>query len=137
VNVQFYSFASVQTEADAAVVKANPEAHLNEPGPFQDIPRWIWPLFFCGWSAIFLLFVLFFATDGGAAFAITVAVLFLFMAFGLPLAMAAQGHCEGHKCDAIIQTRSGPMSQRAAAVQIALIPIAAAFGLMAFIILAK
>ena len=111
--------------------------HGQDPGPFQDIPKWIWVAFFSGWCAIFLLFVLFFATDGGAAFAITIAVGFLFMALGLPLAMASQGHCEGYKCADVIQTRSGPMSQRAAAVQIALIPIAAAFGLMAFIILAK
>ena len=113
------------------------QAQANDPGPFQDIPRWIWTIFLCGWSAIFLLFVLFFATDGGAAFAVTIAVMFLCMAFGLPLAMAAQGHCDGYECKQVIQTRSGPLSQRAAAVQIALIPVAAAFGLTAFIILAK
>ena len=109
----------------------------HDPGPFQDIPRWIWTLFLSGWSAIFLLFVLFFATDGGAAFAIAIDLMFLSMAFGLPLVMAAQGHCDGYECQEIIQTRSGPLSQRAAAVQIALIPIAAAFGLAACIILAQ
>ena len=109
----------------------------ERPGPFQDIPKWIWTIFFIGWSTIFLLFVLFFATDGGAAFAITIAVMFLGMAFGLPMAMAAQGRCEGYECKEVIQTRSGPLSQRAAAVQIALIPVAAAMGLMAFIVLAK
>jgi hypothetical protein len=112
-------------------------ARRQDPGPFQDIPKWIWVAFFSGWSAIFLLFVLFFATDGGATFAITIAVMFLFMALGLPLALSSQGHCDGYQCKDIIHTRSGPMSQRAAAVQIALIPIAAAFGLMAFILLAK
>jgi len=109
----------------------------RDPGPFQDIPKWIWAIFLCGWSAIFLLFVLFFATDGGAAFAIAIDLMFLCMAFGLPLAMAAQGRCDGYECKEVIQTRSGPLSQRAAAVQIALIPIAAAFGLTAFILLAK
>ena len=94
-------------------------------------------MFLCGWGAIFLLFVLFFATDGGAAFAITIAVMFLFMALGLPIAMAAQGRCDGYKCPPLIQTRSGPLSQRAAAVQIALIPIAEAIGLGVFILLAK
>ena len=89
--------------------------HGQPPGPFQDIPKWIWVAFFSGWCAIFLLF----------------------MALGLPLALSSQGHCDGYKCPDLIQTRSGPMSQRAAAVQIALIPIAAAFGLMAFIVLAK
>ncbi|MCL6678647.1 hypothetical protein LZ519_04850 [Sphingomonas sp. RG327] len=113
------------------------EPHPQEPGPFQDIPKWIWRLFFFGWGSIFLLFVLFFATDGGAAFAITVAVMFLFMAFGLPIAMAAQGHCDSYECKRVIQTRSGPLSQRAAATQIALIPIAAAMGLTIFILLAK
>lgn len=116
---------------------ATPQGVPKDPGPFQDIPKWIWLAFFGGWSAIFLLFALFFATDGGAAFAITVDLIFLFMAFGLPLAMAAQGHCDGYKCSRIIQTRSGPLSERAAAVQIALIPIAEAIGLMAFIVLAK
>lgn len=116
---------------------SRPQALPRDPGPFQDIPKWIWVAFFSGWTAIFLLFVLFFATDGAAAFAIAIDVMFLFMAFGIPLAMAAQGHCEGYKCTGIIQTRSGPLSERAAAVQIALIPIAAAFGLTAFILLAK
>ena len=115
----------------------DPKPELRTPGPFQDIPKWIWTIFMCGWGAIFLLFVLFFATDGGAAFAITVAVMFFFMAFGLPIAMAAQGRCDGYECQRVIQTRSGPLPQRAAAVQIALIPVAAAMGLMAFILLAK
>lgn len=118
-------------------MEANSASPPDRPGPFQDIPKWIWSIFLCGWGAIFLLFVLFFATDGGAAFAITIAVMFLFMAFGLPIAMAAQGHCAGYECERLIKTRSGPLSQRAAAVQIALIPVAEAFGLMAFIILAK
>lgn len=112
-------------------------AEPRNPGLFQDIPGWIWTVFLSGWGAIFLLFVLFFATDGGAAFAITISVLFVIMAFGLPLAMAAQSRCEGYKCERIIQTRSGPMSEGAAAVQIALIPVAAAIGLLAFIVLAK
>lgn len=118
-------------------METNAGSRTNRPGPFQDIPKWIWSIFLCGWGAIFLLFVLFFATDAGAAFAITIAVMFLFMALGLPIAMAAQGHCDGYECERIIQTRSGPLPQRAAAVQIALIPVAAAFGLMVFIILAK
>jgi hypothetical protein len=134
--VQFYSFASASREADALGVEDS-TAKSQEPGPFQDIPKWIWTIFMCGWGAIFLLFVLFFATDGGAAFAITIAVMFLFMAFGLPIAMAAQGHCDGYECQRVIQTRSGPLSERAAAVQIALIPIAAAMGLTIFILLAK
>ena len=109
--------------------------HVRNPGLFQDIPRWIWVTYLSGWSVIFGLFILFFATDRGAAFAI--ATMFALMAFGLPAAMAAQRRCDGPQRRGIIETRSGPLSERAAAVQIALIPTAAAFGLLAFIVLAK
>lgn len=105
-------------------------------GLFGDVPRWIWRLFLSGWAMLFGLFVLFLATDAHAAFAIAIACFFALVAFGLPLSLAGQSRCADHECDGIIQTRTGPLSVGAAAVQIALIPIAAAGGLLAFIILA-
>ncbi len=105
-------------------------------GPFQDVPKWIWVTFLSAWGTIFGLFVLFFTNDGGSIFSVTIAVLFVMMAFGLPLTMVAQSRSEKHDCGGVVHTRTGPLSTRAAAVQIALIPIAAAFGLTAFIVLA-
>jgi hypothetical protein len=102
-------------------------------GPFQDIPRWIWTAFLALWSAVFGIFILFFATDGGAIFAVTIAALFAVMAFGLPLALAGLSKSEGHECGKIIQTRSGPLTSRAAAAQILLIPMAAIIGLSALV----
>ena len=104
-----------------------------EPGPFQDIPRVIWIIFLSAWAVLFTLFILFFAVTPEAAFVVTVAALFALMAFGLPVAMAAQGKCDGHECSRIVQTRTGPLSVAAAGAQIVLIPVAAVIGLTAFI----
>jgi hypothetical protein len=105
--------------------------------PFRDIPRWIWTIFLIAWATLFLLFPLFFATDSGAAFAVTIAILFAGMAFGLPIAMTAQApRTDGRRTGPIV-TRSGSLSQGAAATQILLIPVAAVLGLTAFILLAK
>jgi hypothetical protein len=123
--------------ADAETYEVTTAPQPSNPGPFDDIPPWIWKAYMFGWIAVFGLFVMFFTTDGGAAFAITVAVMFVMMAFGLPMTIAAVGRSEGHQRNGVIQTATGPMGEGAAAVQIALIPIAAAFGLVAFILLAK
>lgn len=107
-----------------------------EPGPFQDIPRSIWRIFLSAWATLFAMFILFFAVNAAAAFVVTIASLFAIMAFGLPSLMAALGHCEGHKCGDVVQTYTGPLTVAEAGVQIALIPIAAVIGLVAFIGLA-
>ena len=104
-----------------------------EPGPFQDIPRAIWIIFLSAWALLFTLFVLFFTATPQAAFVVTVAALFGLMAFGLPVALAVQGRCEGHECRGIVHTRTGPLSVAAAGTQIVLIPVAAVIGLIAFI----
>jgi hypothetical protein len=106
---------------------------LEQIGLFQDVPKWIWVMFLSGWVTVFGLFVLFFTNDGGAIFAVTIAALFAIMAFGLPMTMAAQSRCGKHDCKGVVHTRSGPLSSGAAAIQIALIPIAAAIGLTALI----
>jgi hypothetical protein len=108
----------------------------TEIGAFRDVPRWIWILFLLSWATLFALFVLFFANDAAAAFAIAIATLFVLMAFGLPITMAAQSSRAGCEHHGVIQTRSGPLSVGAAATQIVLIPVAAVIGLTAFILLA-
>jgi hypothetical protein len=113
-----------------------PSAVINRPGPFQDIPRGIWIMFLSAWALLFTLFILFFTATPEAAFVVTVAALFALMAFGLPMAMAAQGRCEGHECGGIVHTRTGPLSVAAAGTQIVLIPVAAVIGLSAFIVFA-
>lgn len=104
-----------------------------DPGPFQDIPPAIWKIFLSAWALVFTLFILFFSVTREAAFVVTIAALFGLMAFGLPVVMAAQGRCEGHKCRGIVHTRTGPLSVAAAGTQIVLIPVAAVVGLAAFI----
>ena len=105
-------------------------------GLFRDVPRWIWSVFLSAWAMFFGLMILFFATDAAAIFVVTIAVLFGVMAFGLPMALAAQSKCENYDCKGVIHTHTGPLGVRSAGVQIALIPIAAVLGLAAFIMLA-
>jgi hypothetical protein len=112
---------------------AAPAANI---APFGDIPRWIWVFFLSAWALLFGLFVLFLATDAEAAFAVTIAVFFACMAFGLPAALAAQSPCEKYDCRGIVHTRTGPLPVTAAATQILTIPICAVIGLMVFITLA-
>ena len=107
-----------------------------EPGPFQDIPKSIWVVFLSAWGLLFSMFVVFFTVNPEASFVITIAASFVLMAFGLPLALAAQGRCEGHKCGEFVQTHTGPLSVRAAGAQIAAVPVCALIGLSAFIMIA-
>lgn len=105
--------------------------------PFRDVPPAVWKLYLSAWAALFGLFVLFFAVNLAAAFAVTVSVLFALMAFGLPMVLSAlPGDCDG-ECGPVIHTHTGPLSVAAAGTQIVLIPIAAVIGLCAFILLAK
>ncbi len=105
-------------------------------GLFQDVPGWIWGTFLSAWAMFFGLMAVFFTTGGGAIFAVSIAVFFAGMAFGLPIAMAAQSNCAGYECSASIDTHTGPLSAVQAGVQITLIPVAAVLGLTAFIALA-
>ena len=105
-------------------------------GLFQDIPRWIWTIFLSAWAIFFGLMILFFATTLAAAFVVTISALFGLMAFGLPMALAAQSHCGKNDCTGMIDTHTGPLSAAAAGTQIALIPVAVVVGLVGFIVLA-
>jgi hypothetical protein len=107
------------------------------PGLFHDIPRWIWVAFLSAWAMLFGLFIIFFAVDAGSAFVVTIAALFGLMAFGLPITLAAQSNRKTRNHSKTIETHTGPLSVWAAAAQIALIPIGAVVGLIAFIALAK
>ena len=109
----------------------------DRPGPFADIPRWIWTVFLTAWATLFGLFLLFFTTTTAARFDVTIVALFAMMAFGLPAALGAQAGPADHRPTDIVHTRTGPLPARAAAVQIAVIPVCAVMGLIAFILLAK
>ena len=123
-----------QPQAVEEQVAASPPP--PEVGLFQDIPRWIWTIFLSAWAIFFGLMILFFATTPAAAFAVTIAALFGFMAFGLPMALAAQSQCGKHDCTGMIDTHTGPLSAAAVGTQIALIPVAVVIGLVGFIVLA-
>ena len=105
-------------------------------GLFQDIPRWIWTIFLSAWALFFGLMILYFATSMTAAFMVTISALFGLMAFGLPMALAAQSQCGKHDCTGMIDTYTGPLSASAAGIQIALIPVAVVVGFVGFIVLA-
>ena len=109
---------------------------LPEVGLFQDIPRWIWTIFLSAWAIFFGLMILFFATTMAAAFAVTISALFGLMAFGLPMALAAQSRCGEHDCTGMIDTHTGPLSAAAVGTQSALSPVAVVIGLVGFIVLA-
>ena len=111
---------------------ANSSSFANG-GLFEDIPRWIWFSFLAAWALFFVLIVLFFATSPTATFMVSVVALFGLMAFGLPMTLGAQSYCRGTRCTGMVETRTGRLSQRAAAAQIALIPIAVVIGLAGFI----
>jgi hypothetical protein len=106
-------------------------------GPFQDIPKAIWVVFLSLWATLFGLFALFFATDRSAAFVVVISLLFVFMAFGLPISLAAQGRRDGYECPELIETGSGKLTAWEAGAQIVSIPAAGVLALMAFILLAK
>jgi hypothetical protein len=106
-------------------------------GLFQDIPRSIWTTFLAGWAGFFLLMWLFFAVDASSTFMVSVAVLFGLMAFGLPIVMAKQSNCPNCPPIEVVHTHTGPVSVRAAAAQIAMIPIAVFIGFLGFILFAK
>jgi hypothetical protein len=118
-------------EDQAAALPPPPDVGL-----FQDIPRWIWTIFLSAWAMFFGLMILFFATTPAAAFVVTISALFGLMAFGLPMALAAQSQCGQHDCTGMIDTHTGPLSAAAVGTQIALIPIAVVVGLVGFIVLA-
>jgi hypothetical protein len=111
--------------------------HRPNVGLFQDIPGSIWTIFLAGWAGFFLLMWLFFAVGRDSTFMVTVVMLFGLMAFGLPIAMAKQSNRIIGPRAGPIDTHTGPVSVRAAGVQIALIPIAVVVGLLGFILFAK
>jgi hypothetical protein len=111
-------------------------SRVSEIGLFQDVPKWIWTSFLSAWTLLFGLFIVFFTTNSAAAFVVTIAVLFVLMAFGLPMALAAQSKCQDYECMGIIHTHTGPLTVGAAAAQILLVPVGAVIGLIAFITLA-
>lgn len=108
-----------------------------QAGLFDDIPRSIWRAFLAGWAGFFLLMWGFFAVGPGARFMVTIVVLFGLMAFGLPIVMARQTRRGARARIEVVETRTGPLSVRAAAAQIALIPGAVVIGLLGFILFAK
>lgn len=111
-------------------------ATAPEMSPFGDIPRPIWTAFLSIWGVVFGIFVVVFATDGPATLAVLTAAFFALMTLGLPAMLCSQSRPAPRPWPPVIQTRTGPLSTRAAATQILLIPAGAAFGLVLFVLLA-
>jgi len=113
-----------------------PVAKSDEAGLFQDIPPWIWRMFFHAWAMIFVLFLMVFTTNASATFVVTIAALTGLMILGLPAALAAQSRRSNVSYGNTIHTHTGPLSANAAAAQIVLIPVGGVIGLTAFILFA-
>lgn len=121
------------TDSATEAKTAEPPARCCDTGLFDDIPPAIWKVFLGSWVGVFALFALNFATDLSASFVIVISCFFGMMAFGLPIAMAAQSK-RGPAPTGMIQTQSGPLSAWEAGAQIVSIPVAAVFGLTCFIL---
>jgi len=128
--------ADAAADADAADRSWSPRP-AQEVGLFQDIPGWIWKVFLGAWATFFGIMLVFFATSPTALFMVTVSALFALMLFGLTKALSAQSRCGDYSCEGAIETHTGPLSPRAAGVQIALIPVAVVIGLIGFVVLAR
>jgi hypothetical protein len=128
--------ADAAADADTADRSWSPRP-AQEVGLFQDIPGWIWKVFLGGWATFFGIMLVFFATSPTALFMVTVSALFALMLFGLTKALSAQSRCGDYSCEGAIETHTGPLSPRAAGVQIALIPVAVVIGLIGFVVLAR
>ena len=82
----------------------------------------------------FRLFLAVFTVSAEATFAVAIAALTGLMAFGLPVALVAQSGGANPEHKSTVDTHTGPLSIRAAAAQIVLIPVGGIVGLTAFII---
>lgn len=129
---------SLVEEGGPPQIDERPEASpaSTEVGLFRDMPGWIWRAFLSAWATIFGLFLAFFTTTAQATFAVAIAALFGLMAFGLPVALALQSGRGNPDRGSTVDTHTGPLSIRAAAAQIVLIPVGGIVGLTAFIIFA-
>jgi hypothetical protein len=123
-------------EASAESQAGDAPGRYCDTGLFDDVPVGIWKIFLALWATLFVLFALFFATDRPASFAIIISCMFAMMAFGLPIAMAAQSRSDRPR-SATIYTCSGPLSVWEAGAQIISIPAAGVLALTAFILFAK
>ena len=102
--------------------------------PFGDVPGSIWTAFLGSWALLFGLFLVFFTKSGPATMAVITACFFALMLLGLPAALSAQAGAAEEPPRAVIDTHTGPISVRAAATQILLIPATAVIGLVILII---
>jgi hypothetical protein len=128
--------SELQLDDTTDATHAEAPARSCDTGLFDDIPPAVWKVFLTGWAVTFSLFALFFATDRSAAFAIVISCGFVMMAFGLPIALAAQSK-RSREPGTFIQTYSGPLTAFEAGAQIASIPLAAVIALTCFILFAK
>jgi hypothetical protein len=103
---------------------------------FGDIPGPIWSAFLIAWALLFGLFLVAFARDGRATIAVVTSCFFALMILGLPAMIGRGSKPSSRHWPSMIKTRNGPIPVTAAATQILLIPFAAVFGILAFIILA-
>ncbi len=111
-----------------------PGASNGEQRPFQDMPPWIWRLFFAAWAALFGTFVVTFGVSGEVRFVLGVVAAFAAVFFVTPLVLLRMTRrAKPTKVRSYlgqIHTLNGPCSELEAAVQIALLPITLTLGLI-------
>ncbi len=140
-----HSAAADQTSADATAappsVTLASETRLDRPGardgeqrPFQDMPPWIWRLFFVSWAALFATFVVTFGVSSEVRFVLGVVAAFAAVFFVTPLVLLRMTRrtkstkAKSHRRQ--IDILNGSCSDAEAAVQIVLLPIALMLGLI-------
>ena len=79
----------------AGIQEASPKP--KEIGLFQDIPGWIWRIFFSAWATIFLLFLVVFTTNASATFVVTISALTGLMMLGRLDQKAERRMRQGHQ----------------------------------------
>lgn len=106
-------------------------AAAYEQRPFQDVPIWIWKLFFASWFGLFAAFVLIFAVSSKVWFTLGVVTAFAAMFFFTPLVllrMTRRTKFTNLRCH--VDVAGGRCSDVEAATQIVLMPIALTIGLI-------
>ncbi len=111
-----------------------PSASTGEQRPFQDMPPWIWRVFFAAWAALFGTFVVTFGVSNEVRFVLGVVAAFAAVFFVTPLVLLRMTRrtksvtLKPHRRQ--IDILNGRCSDVEAAVQIALLPVALMLGLI-------
>jgi len=112
---------------DAAAIVAPQRPAMQRPDGFQ-LPGWVWGAMVSCYATFFLLITLATGHGGHARMAIVISVLYTLMFFGTAFILAGLGGKDRTRplarAGSYLQTWCGPMSRKAVAGQVLIVPIA-------------